>query len=283
MKCQKGKRVLVIITIVPLLVMMLTTTGLHIKKCGGFACTVSYFSTATANNYTMVEEGKPSKILNVQHNNATMIDRSLHNIKESSWKNTSLQLAKHWTPITLPVTCVEKNCRESLSKQKRAAMHRCEREVRTKEKYNGHINDSDCRFLLEMSRHPVALISARGSGNTWTRGLLERATGICTGFLNCDKIMRAHGFVGENIKSGKVLVVKTHSVVPRWIGENNTYNEFEPSYSSAVFILRNPVKSAIAEWNQRASQKILGKNNSAIAHQRHTYTVPVDLFSKLSV
>ena len=32
-------------------------------------------------------------------------------------------------------------------------------------------------------RAAVALVSFPGSGNTWVRGLLERATGICTGEL----------------------------------------------------------------------------------------------------
>ena len=39
-----------------------------------------------------------------------------------------------------------------------------------------------CHFINGTSRASnVALISFPGSGNTWTRGLLEKATGICTG------------------------------------------------------------------------------------------------------
>ena len=34
-------------------------------------------------------------------------------------------------------------------------------------------------------RAAVALVSFPGSGNTWVRGLLEQASGICTGKL-CD-------------------------------------------------------------------------------------------------
>ena len=30
-------------------------------------------------------------------------------------------------------------------------------------------------------RGPVGLVSFPGSGNTWVRGLLQQATGICTG------------------------------------------------------------------------------------------------------
>ena len=32
-------------------------------------------------------------------------------------------------------------------------------------------------------RYPIALASFPGSGNTWLRGLLEKATGICTGIV----------------------------------------------------------------------------------------------------
>ena len=39
----------------------------------------------------------------------------------------------------------------------------------------------DCEFMRGEGRAPVALASLPGSGNTWVRGLLEKATGICTG------------------------------------------------------------------------------------------------------
>ena len=38
-----------------------------------------------------------------------------------------------------------------------------------------------CRFMNGTHRAAVALASCPGSGNTWVRGLLEQATGICTG------------------------------------------------------------------------------------------------------
>ncbi len=38
-----------------------------------------------------------------------------------------------------------------------------------------------CHFIDGYGRAPVALVSFEGSGNTWLRGLLEKATGICTG------------------------------------------------------------------------------------------------------
>lgn len=38
-----------------------------------------------------------------------------------------------------------------------------------------------CRLMNGARRGAVALVSLPGSGNTWVRGLLEQATGICTG------------------------------------------------------------------------------------------------------
>ena len=38
-----------------------------------------------------------------------------------------------------------------------------------------------CHFINGTKRAAVALASFPGSGNTWVRGLLEKATGVCTG------------------------------------------------------------------------------------------------------
>ena len=38
-----------------------------------------------------------------------------------------------------------------------------------------------CHFMNGTSRGSVVLLSFPGSGNTWLRGLLEKATGVCTG------------------------------------------------------------------------------------------------------
>jgi len=38
-----------------------------------------------------------------------------------------------------------------------------------------------CHFMNVTSRAGAALLSFPGSGNTWLRGLLEKATGVCTG------------------------------------------------------------------------------------------------------
>ncbi len=40
-----------------------------------------------------------------------------------------------------------------------------------------------CRLMNGTNRGAVALVSLPGSGNTWVRGLLEQATGVCTGLF----------------------------------------------------------------------------------------------------
>ena len=185
--------------------------------------------------------------------------------------------------IAAPEHCEEKNCQEFLSEVEKGQLKVCEKRVRTRDHYMGPINNSDCKFLPNTTRHPVALISPQGAGNTWTRGLLEKATGICTGFIYCDTVMRARGYVGERIKSGKVLVVKTHSPVTKWRGGNNTQSEpADSSYAAAVFILRDPAKSVVAEWNRNSAEIVLGKHNYSIARERHTYSIPKELFGKFS-
>ena len=80
--------------------------------------------------------------------------------------------------IAAPEHCEEKNCQEFLSEVEKGQLKVCEKRVRTRDHYMGPINHSDCKFLPNTNRHPVALISPQGAGNTWTRGLLEKATGI---------------------------------------------------------------------------------------------------------
>ena len=93
-------------------------------------------------------------------------------------------------------------CTEFLSKEDRSRF----------DSHNAYhlLQNGTCRFMSQSDRAPVALVSHPGSGNTWLRGLLETATGVCTGAVYCDFSLRAKGFTAEFIVSGAVLVVKTH-------------------------------------------------------------------------
>ena len=137
-----------------------------------------------------------------------------------------------------------------------------------------------CRFLPNQTRQPVALVSVEGSGNTWLRGLLEKATGICTGFSFCDYEARARGFVGEGVNSGQVLVVKTHLAPTQWIGHEKKL-KWEGIYGSAVFLIRNPAKSLIAEWNRRVTTKLKNDLNLKL-NNSHINVISEDFFCKLT-
>ncbi len=85
-----------------------------------------------------------------------------------------------------------------------------------------------CHFMNGTYRAPVALVSFPGSGNTWVRGLLEKATEICTGSVYCDGGLLLSGMAGESMQSGSVLVVKTHTHTPIEKGTwGNTLTEQE--------------------------------------------------------
>ena len=111
--------------------------------------------------------------------------------------------------------------------------------------------NATCKFMKGVSWDPVGLVSVPGSGNTWVRGLLEKATGICTGSIYCDHPLRNGGMIGEYVKTGRVLVVKTHTSDYQWKDvKAEKRNKDDGLYGSAILLIRNPFKSFIAEWNR---------------------------------
>ena len=175
--------------------------------------------------------------------------------------------------------CVKDNCLEYLSPAEKLTVDRCKK----KSIYVGtKIEKGSCNFMSDRGRRAVALASPEGSGNTWLRGVLEKATGICTGFCCCDAEMRARGFAGEGIMSGKVLVVKTHIAFPQWIGQVKKL-QWEGSYDSAIVLIRNPAKSVIAEWNRRMTNSLKGLKNrkeTEKTNSSHVNVIPKDVFSR---
>jgi hypothetical protein len=176
------------------------------------------------------------------------------------------------TVIQVPSVCKEPNCMEFLNPSEKVAIKACENKV-AKYMKGYKMKKSTCKFLQDENRLPVALSSQEGSGNTWVRGLLERATGLCTGFnWGCDVALRAQGFLGEGIRSGRVLVIKTHIRKPKWKGEvwKGQPLIYEPYYQSAVLILRHPALAVIADYNRRKSPS---------EHDSHTHVVSPSLFA----
>ena len=247
----------------------------------------SVVATATANgsreeaNSSMpVVEGKSRSLgSESRHDQSTPLSDTTHQPDESSSPTSSQAPVSLGPPVSQPRGCKETNCKEFLSDKEISAMKKCEGEVR---KHPGTpMEGGKCSFMNGQGRIPVALASSEGSGNTWIRGLLERVTGICTGFIYCDYVMRSRGFIGEGIKSGSVSVVKTHTIAPQWHGMKyqKPIQMAETLYGSAVFVIRNPFDSLIAEWNRWATNTILIKNH--LPHnESHTNVIPRMLFSK---
>ena len=172
--------------------------------------------------------------------------------------------------------CSLENCQDFLSHHERLILKQCT--AKTMKKFR-RIQSSSCRFLSNSSRQPVALASAEGSGNTWLRSLLEKATGVCTGFSVCDPELRMWGFPGEGISSGKVVVAKTHIIFPQWVGVAKKL-AWEGSYGSAVVLVRNPALALIAEWNRRVTNS--PRKRGAPAANSHTHVVSEEAFSMFS-
>ena len=124
---------------------------------------------------------------------------------------------------------------------------------------------SDMHFIN--GTRVITLVSFPGSGNTWTRLLLEQATGIFTGSIFCDQDLRSSGFFGEQIISSNVLAVKTHYP---GIG-NPKFNHFNPSHvDGTIFIMRNPLDSIVAE-----------RKRQVLSVNKHTSDVGPQYFGKL--
>ena len=109
-------------------------------------------------------------------------------------------------------------------------------------------NLGSCTNLTDMhfinGTRVITLVSFPGSGNTWTRLLLEQVTGIFTGSIYCDEDLRSNGFFGEWIISSNVLAVKTHypgAGKPK-LGFSNP-----AQVDGVIFVIRNPLDSMIAE------------------------------------
>jgi hypothetical protein len=84
----------------------------------------------------------------------------------------------------------------------------------------------------------VALSSFPGSGNTWARILLEKATGRRTGSEYFDKKLVRAGLAGEGTKHlNDTLCFKTHWPVIQGP---------EPSYERAIVVVRHPADAALS-------------------------------------
>ena len=114
---------------------------------------------------------------------------------------------------------------------------------------------AEMRFRQDSGRR-VALASFPGSGSTWSRTLLEQATGVYTGAIYCDKILKGEGFLGEFITSGNVLVIKTHQHI---VNVSNPDRKHGITYDAAIFIIRNVFDAVFSERKRSASKNHTGQ------------------------
>lgn len=96
--------------------------------------------------------------------------------------------------------------------------------------------------FLQRKRPIIVLTSVPGSGNFWTRYLIEQMTGVYTGSIYSERLPKTH--MGGGVWSNaSVIVVKAHSLL---LGD-------ELRYEGAILLLRNPFHAAKAEFSREAT------------------------------
>ncbi|XP_042224606.1 WSC domain-containing protein 1-like isoform X2 [Homarus americanus] len=104
----------------------------------------------------------------------------------------------------------------------------------------------------------VWLTSFPRSGNTWTRYLLEAATGIFTGSVFNDKTLYRSGFLGEidRVDSGRTLVQKTHGLGLYSSGLRNLQERYDAASPNqpTILLLRNPARAIVSYWEYICAQ-----------------------------
>lgn len=100
---------------------------------------------------------------------------------------------------------------------------------------------SDSRFIEE--DHPVvALASYPRSGNTMTRYLVEKASGIVTGAVTMDGRLRSGGLKGEGKRRGSIMV-KTHEpIFPKT-------PILATSAAATIYMARDPFRAIVSYYD----------------------------------
>lgn len=127
------------------------------------------------------------------------------------------------------------------------------------------VEKRDCRENVRLGakgEFPLIMLSSiQGSGNTWTRMLIEGATGIYTGSKYNEKaIYERNGFIGEleEFDAGTTIAIKNHGT-----------NYLEDS-QAILLIVRNPYDAFKAEFNRKQTQRVMEddglKSRSHVGH-----------------
>ena len=95
----------------------------------------------------------------------------------------------------------------------------------------------------------IGLASFPGSGNTWTRTLLEESTGIYTGSIYSDTSLVNAGFEGECIVSRNVIAIKTHATYNPGLKERVSIK-----FDGVIYIIRNLYDALVSEYSRRTTR-----------------------------
>ena len=85
----------------------------------------------------------------------------------------------HHNITRTPSQCSHPPCLQYLSAQERYIFNKCQKRTITKVSHG--VPACKCKFRNGVGKKRAAIVSLPGSGNTWIRGLLEKASGLCTG------------------------------------------------------------------------------------------------------
>ena len=205
---------------------------------------------------------------------AQMRAREIESIKKLS-KESEPQKKEETVPVVSwsnSTGCQKHLCAEFLTSYDLPHFRYCKKKSRVRS--DREPPESQCNFINATGRSAVALASHAGSGHLLVRQLLQKSTGLCTGGVNCDVRLRRSGYPGECLRSGTVLVVKTHQTEPRWTGiqyDNSIpYKGFNkiidiPVYSSAILLLRDPYDALADLWDKMKMEGIItGKINTVV-------------------
>merc|ERR1712029_560665 len=119
-------------------------------------------------------------------------------------------------------------------------------------------NNGSCQKLIHRVAPPqdatplTALASFPGSGNTWLRYLIQKASCYMTGSVY-GKWKKE--FPGEGIENSSMVVVKTH--YPMCQGPRPAQHGFN-HFSKAILLVRDPFEAILAEFNREFKGDNLG-------------------------
>ena len=87
------------------------------------------------------------------------------------------------------------------------------------------------------------------------------------GSIYCDRTLREGGFCGEGLRGTSLVVVKTHDTSLQWRG-GKLSDSSRPVFDKAIFLVRNPFRANIAEWNRQMSKKYAPEQTGS-SHVKH--------------